>query len=74
MGPRDDTEFCQMSSQGIDERRSLPDKKVSCLVLHQERLPFAAFDRNKTHCWARNGLADGLGIGGLVLPAFDIGL
>jgi hypothetical protein len=28
----------------------------------------------KTHCWARNGLADGLGIGGLVLPAFDIGL
>ena len=41
---------------------------------HQHTLLRRRFDGHKAHGRARHGLADGLGIGGIVLPAFDIGL
>ena len=63
-----------MAAQCVGEHRALPDQQVPRTVKHEDRLLFGALHRNEAHGRPRDRLADRLRIGGIVLPAFDVGL
>src|SRR6185369_17982088 len=71
---RDDTEFAQMTAQGVNRLGSLLDEKIPCLQEHHARLAIDCFDRYETHGWPRYRLADRFSVDRIGLAAFDIRL
>src|SRR5215471_15381927 len=70
----DDAKLREMSPDGIDHRRLLPDEQMACAVEYQATLLLRCLDRDEAHVRPGDGLADGLRISGIVLVPFDIGL
>jgi hypothetical protein len=70
----DDAELGHVGAKGIDELRALTHQLIAHSVLHQSALLLRRLDRNEAHGRPPNRLADRLGIGRIVLVAFDVGL
>lgn len=60
--------------QRIDRLGLLADQKAAGLQHHRCRLLLGRFDGDEAHGFARHGLADRLGVGGIRLAALDEGL
>ena len=71
---RDDPELREVTAQGVDQHRPLPDQEVPSLVEHQGCLLIDALDRHEAHRRPGHRLADGLGISGVGLSALHVGL
>ena len=64
---RDDAELREVTAQGVDQHRPLPDQQVTGLVKHQGGLLIDGLDRHEAHRRPGDRLADCLGIGGVGL-------
>jgi hypothetical protein len=71
---RNDAEFGQVRSEGVDALGALTDQQIAGAVLHQLALLLGRLDLHKTHRRSSNRLADRLGVNGIVLVALDVGL
>jgi hypothetical protein len=63
-----------MGADRIDDRGLLPDEEVPRTMKHQAALLLGTFGRDEAHVRPLHGLADGLGIGRIVLLALDVRL
>jgi hypothetical protein len=69
-----DAELSHVRAQCIDQLRALTHQLISHPVLHQLPLLLHGFDRHEPHGGSPHSLADGLGIGSIVLIALNVGL
>ena len=69
-----DPEFGEMRSDRVCNRCQLPDEQMPCPMQRQACLLLRRFDRHKTHVGPLHGLANRLGVGRVVLLAFDVRL
>jgi hypothetical protein len=69
---RDDPELSQVASQGIDQHCPLPDQKIAETVRDERCLLLRSLDRHEAHGGPAHGLADGFGIGRIVLVALHV--
>jgi hypothetical protein len=67
-------ELGQMCADRVDDRGPLPDEEMPRTMQHQAALLFGRLGRHEAHARSLHCLTDGLGIGGVVLLAFDIRL
>jgi hypothetical protein len=63
-----------MRADGVDDRRLLPDEEMPRTMQHQAALLLGRFRRHEAHARPLRRFAYGLGIGSIILLAFDIGL
>ena len=70
----DNTELGQVRADCVDDRGLLSDEEMPRTMQHQATLLLGRFGRHEAHARPLHRLADGLGIGGVILLAFDIGL
>jgi hypothetical protein len=61
-------------ADSIDDCGLLPDEEVPRSMKHQAALLLGCLDRHETHTWPLYRLTDGLGVGSIILLAFDVGL
>ena len=71
---RDDPERGKMSTDRIDHGGLLADKEMARAMQHQATLLLGGLGLDKPHVGPGDCFADRLGIGGIVLMAFDIRL
>src|SRR5215471_6778445 len=71
---RDDAELGKMRSDGVDHGGLLTNEQMARAMKHQTALLLGCFRRNKAHVRPRDRLTDCLGIGGIVLLSFHVGL
>ncbi len=71
--PRDNAELRQMRADRIDHSGLLPDEQMPGPMQHQAGLLVGRFHRNEAHVRPLHRLANRLGIGGVILLAFNIG-
>src|SRR6476659_5202996 len=71
---RDDPELGEMGADRIDHRGLLPNEEMTCAMEHEAALLRGRLGFHEAHARTQDGLADGLGIGGIVLLALEIGL
>src|SRR5262245_57119389 len=57
-----------------DDRILLAHEEVARTMQHEAALLFCRLGLDKPHVWSNNRFADRLGIGGIVLLAFEVGL
>src|SRR5215469_14664241 len=71
---RNDAKLSAMGSDRIDHRGLLSNKQVPRAMEHQTTLLFWCLGRHKPHVGPADRLAYRLGVSGIVLLSFDIGL
>jgi hypothetical protein len=69
-----DAKLGKVGSNCVDERSLLADEEMPCTVEHQTGLLVGCLRRHKPHAWPLRRLTNGLGIGSIVLLAFQVGL
>ena len=69
-----DPELGKMAADRVDQLGALADEQVTRPVQHQGRLLVLTLDRDKAHRGPCHRLANGRGIGGVVLAALEVGL
>ena len=67
-------ELGQMCADRVDDRGLMPDEEMPRPMQHQAALLLGRFGRHEAHARPLHRLADGFGIGSVILLAFDIGL
>src|SRR5271169_6136560 len=70
----DDAKLREVSPDGIDHRRLLPDEQMACAMEYQATLLPRCLDRDEAHVHPGDCLANGLRISRIVFVPFDIGL
>jgi hypothetical protein len=70
----DDAELGEVPADRVDQLGALADEQVAHPVQHQRRLLRLALDRDEAHRRPCHRLADGRGVGGVVLAAPEVGL
>ena len=70
----DDPELGKMGADRIDHRGLLADEQMARAVEHQAALLLGRLGRDEPHVGPGDRLADGLGVSGIVLLPFDVGL
>ena len=68
-----DAQLCEVTAQGIDQGRSLPDQEIAGSVQHEGALLLRALDRDEAHRRPRDGLADRRRVRGIILLSAQIG-
>jgi hypothetical protein len=69
-----DAKLGKVGANGVDERSLLADEEMACTVEHQTGLLVGCLRRHNPHAWPQHCLPNGLGIGSIVLLAFQVGL
>ena len=72
--PRHDPELGKMRADRIDHCGLLPDEEMARAVEHQAALLLGRLGLHEPHVCPGDRLADGLGVGGIVLLPLDVGL
>ena len=72
--PGDNAKLGHVSSDRINQGRTLTHEQLSGSMQHQHRLLLFRLDRNKTHRWPRHCLADRFRVRRIVLVPLDVGL
>jgi hypothetical protein len=71
---RNDPELGKMGPDHIDHRSLLADEQVARSMEHQAALLFGRLGRDEPHVDPGDRFADRLGISGIVLLPFDVGV
>ena len=71
---RDDPELGKMGADRIDHRGLLPNEEMTRAMEHEAALLLGRLGLHEAHARSHDGFADGLGIGSIVLLAFEVGL
>jgi len=70
----DNAELGQMCADRVDDRGLLPDEEMPRAMENQAALLLGRFGRHEAHARPLYCLADGLGIGSVILLALDVRL
>ena len=62
-----DAQLCEVTAQGIDQGRPLPDQEIAGSVQHEGALLLRALDRDEAHRRPRDGLTDRRRVRGIIL-------
>ena len=62
-----DAQLCEVTAQGIDQGRPLPNQEIAGSVQHEGALLLRGLDRHEAHRRPRDGLADRRRIRGIIL-------
>jgi hypothetical protein len=71
---RDDPKLGKMGADRVDHRGLLPNEEMTRAMEHEAALLLARLGLDEAHTWSHDRFANGLGIGGVVLLAFEVGL
>ena len=71
---RDDAELGKVGADRIDHCSLLAHEEMARAMEHEAALLLGRLRLHKAHARSHDGFADGLGVGSVVLLAFDIGL